>query len=133
MSFLLLIQYDVYFKSFESYCIIPTKLQIWKQRKKEFDSYMKQIFRVCENVYKLFYHSIFLEMYKSCQIESTGLYMKEEFCVENPSTKLSYNWLKENLDYQWRLCDLLIQEIKKVMNKQKIKIIIMKNLFLKYH
>ena len=74
-------------------------------------------FRVCENVYKLFYHSIFLEMYKSCQIESTGLYMKEEFCVENPSTKLSYNWLKENLDYQWRLCDLLIQEIKKVMNK----------------
>ena len=89
--------------------------------KKECHSFMKQIFKVCENGYKLLYHSIFLEMCKSCKIEPKGLYMKEDFCVGNPSTKLSYNWFKENLEYQLRLCDLLIQEIKKSQKQMKSK------------
>ena len=38
------------------------------------------------------------------------LYVRKDYCIENPSTECCYNWRKEKLDYQLQLCDKLIQE-----------------------
>ena len=66
---------------------------------KECDNYMKQMFKICENAYKIFYHIIFLEICKSYKIVPKGLYVKKDYCIGNPST-----------EFQLRLCDMLIQE-----------------------
>ena len=36
--------------------------------------------------------------------------MKKDYCIGNPSPEFCDNWRKEKLDYQLRLCDMLIQE-----------------------
>ena len=35
---------------------------------------------------------------------------EKDYSIGNPSTELCYNCFKEKLDYQLRLCDMLIQE-----------------------
>ena len=77
---------------------------------KESDNYMKQMFKTCENAYKIFYHIIFLEICKSYKIVPKGLYVKKDYCIGNPSMEFCNNWHKEKLNYQLRLCDMLIQE-----------------------
>ena len=77
---------------------------------KECDNYMKQMFKTCENAYKTFYHIIFLEICKSYKIVPKGWYVKKDHCIGNPSTEFCNSWHKENLDYQLRLCDILIRE-----------------------
>ena len=77
---------------------------------KECDNYMKEMFRTCENAYKLFYYIVFLEICKSYKIVPKGLYVKKDYCIGSPSTEFCNNWRKEKLDYQLRLCDMLIQE-----------------------
>ena len=67
---------------------------------KECDNYMKQMFRTCENGYKIFYHIIFLEICKSYKIVPKGLYVKKDYCIGNPSMEFCDNWRKEKLDYQ---------------------------------
>ena len=84
---------------------------------KECDNYMKQMFRTCENGYKVFYHIIFLEICKSYKIVPKGLYVKKHYCIGNPSTEFCDNWRKEKLDYQLRLCDMLIQENVRKLSK----------------
>ena len=76
----------------------------------ERDSYMKQMFKTCENAYKTFYQIIFLEIFKSYKIVPKGLYVKKDHCIGNPSTEFCNSWHKEKLDYQLRLCDILIRE-----------------------
>ena len=68
------------------------------------------MFKTCENAYKIFYHIIFLEICKSYKIVPKGLHVKKDYCIGNPSTEFCDNWWKEKLDYQLRLCDMLIQE-----------------------
>ena len=53
---------------------------------------------------------VFLRICKSYKIVPKGLYAKENYCIGNPSTEFCNNWRKEKLDYQLRLCDMLIQE-----------------------
>ena len=77
---------------------------------KECDNYMKQMFKTCQNTYKTFYQIIFLEICKSYKIVSKGLYVKKDHCIGNPSTAFWNSWHKEKLDYQLRLCDILIRE-----------------------
>ena len=55
-------------------------------------------------------HIIFLEICKSYKIVPKGLYVKKDYCIGNPSTEFRDNWRKEKLDYQLRLCNMLIQE-----------------------
>ena len=38
------------------------------------------------------------------------VYMKKDHCIGNPSTEFCNSWHKEKLDYQLRLCDILIRE-----------------------
>ena len=68
------------------------------------------MFKTCENAYKIFYHTIFLEICKSYKIVPKGLYVKKNYCIGNPSTEFFDNWWKEKLDYQLRLCNMLIQK-----------------------
>ena len=77
---------------------------------KECNNYMKQMLKTCENAYKIFYHIIFLDICKSYKIVLNGLYVKKDYCIGNPSTEFRCNLRKEKLDYQLRLCDMLIQE-----------------------
>ena len=77
---------------------------------KECDNYMKQMSKTCENTYKTFYHIIFLEICKSYKIVPKGLYVKKDHCIGNPSTEFCSSWHKVKLDYQLRLCDILIRE-----------------------
>ena len=58
---------------------------------KECDNYMKQMFKTCENAYKIFYHIIFLEICKSYKIIPKGLYVKKDYCIGNPSTEFCDN------------------------------------------
>ena len=53
---------------------------------------------------------VFLRICKSYKIVPKGLHAKENYCIGNPSTEFCNNWRKEKLDYQLRLCDMLIQE-----------------------
>ena len=76
----------------------------------ERDNYMKQMFKTSENAYKTFYQIIFLEIFKSYKIVPKGLYVKKDHCIGNPSTEFCNSWHKEKLDYQLRLCDILIRE-----------------------
>ena len=77
---------------------------------KECGNYMKQMFKTCESAYKTFYHIIFLEICKSYEIVPKGLYVKKDHCIGNPWTEFCNRWHKEKLDYQLRLCDILIRE-----------------------
>ena len=81
---------------------------------KEYENYMKEMFKRCENPYKLFFHIIFLEICKSSKMVPKCLYVNKNYCIGNPSTELCSNekksWRKEKLDYQLRLCDILIQK-----------------------
>lgn len=64
---------------------------------------MKQVFRTCENLNKLFYH-------RSFKIVPKRLSVKKSYCTGNPSTEFCYCWRKEKFDYQLRLCNMLILE-----------------------
>ena len=77
---------------------------------KEYDNYMKQMVKTCENACETFYHINFLEICKSYKIVPKGLYMKKDHCIRNPSTGFCNNWHKEKLHYQLRLCNILIEE-----------------------
>ena len=54
---------------------------------KECDSYTKQMFKTCDNAYKVFYHIIFLEICKSYKIVPKRLYVKKDYCIGNSSTE----------------------------------------------
>ena len=45
--------------------------------------------------------------------------MNEDHCIGNTSREFCYNWRKEKLNYQLRLCEMLIQE--NVRNTFKLK------------
>ena len=64
---------------------------------------MKQVFRTCENLNKLFYH-------RSFKIVPKRLSVKKSYCTGNPSTEFCYCWRKEKFHYQLRLCNMLILE-----------------------
>lgn len=52
-----------------------------------------------------------------------GLYVKKDYCIGNPSMEFYYNrWFMEKVDYQLRLCNMLI-------HKNVRKMFIMENVF----
>ena len=52
----------------------------------------QQVFNLAEDAYKSFYHVIFLEVCKSYQFLSGGLYVEKEPCIDNPSKKFLDAW-----------------------------------------
>ena len=52
----------------------------------------QQLFNLAEEVYKSFYHVIFLEVCKSYQIVPDGLYVEKEPCIGNPSKNFLDAW-----------------------------------------
>ena len=48
-------------------------------------STLQQLFTLAENIYKSFYHVIFIEVCKSYQIFPDGLYVEKEPCIGNLS------------------------------------------------
>ena len=48
---------------------------------KEGENYMKQMFKTCENTYKVFYHITFMEICKSYKIVPKDLYVKKDLCM----------------------------------------------------
>ena len=53
---------------------------------KECDNYMKQMFNIWENGYRIFY-IIFPEICRSYKIVPKALYVKKNNCIGNPSTE----------------------------------------------
>ena len=79
----------------------------------ECDNYMKQIFKTCENAFKVLYHIIFLEILQNLTNLTKlyqKVYVKNGYCIRNPSTESCFNWRKEKLNYQLQFCYLFIQE-----------------------
>ena len=70
----------------------------------------QQLFNLAEEVYKSFYHVIFLEMCKSYQIVPDGLYVEKEPCIGNPSKKFLDAWKNQLEITRSSLRDVLLEE-----------------------
>ena len=73
---------------------------------------MKQIFKTCGNTYKVFYHIIAVEIFKSYKIVPKDLCMKNDYCIGNPSTKFFTTCARKG----WIInCDYAICWFKKIL------------------
>ena len=70
----------------------------------------QQLFNLAEDVYKSFYHEIFLEVCKSYQIVPDGLYVEKEPCIGNPSKKFLDAWNNQLKVTRSNLRDVLLEE-----------------------
>ena len=74
------------------------------------NSTSQQLFNLAEDVYKSFYHVIFLEVCKSYQIVPDGLHVEKEPCIGNPSKKFLDAWKNQLEVSRSNLRDVLIEE-----------------------
>ena len=70
----------------------------------------QQLFHLAEDVYKSFYHVIFLEVCKSYQIVPDGLYVEKEPCIGNSSKKVLDTWKNQLKVTRSNLRDVLLKE-----------------------
>ena len=70
----------------------------------------QQLFNLAEEVYKSFYHVIFLEVCKSYQIVPDGLYVEKEPCIGNPSKRFLDAWKNQLEITRSSLRDVLLEE-----------------------
>ena len=70
----------------------------------------QQLFNLAEDVYKSFYHVIFLEVCKWYQIVPDGLYIEKEPCIANPSKKFLDAWKNQLEVTRSNLRDVLLEE-----------------------
>ena len=58
------------------YCTQAANMEMTVNR--ECDNYMNQMFKTCENAYKVFYDINYLEICKSCKVVPEGSYVKKD-------------------------------------------------------
>ena len=88
--------------------IFDFKVTLWHQA-----SNKETTFKTCENAFKVLYHIIFLEILQNLTNLTKlyqKVYVKNGYCIRNPSTESCFNWRKEKLNYQLQFCYLFIQE-----------------------
>ena len=89
----------------------------------------QQLFNIPEDIYKSFYHIVFLEVCRSYQIISDGLFISKKPCIEKLSDRFLDSWGKglENtgvnlrevlIKYYVRKLFQLITQFKSTINRQ---------------
>ena len=78
---------------------------------KECKSYMKVPYKKSEQIYKSFYHIVFLEYCKSFKLMPNGLEAKNKYCVEGVTSKdFKKKWDGNFWDMESKCQDLLLEE-----------------------
>ena len=78
---------------------------------KECKSYMKVCYKKSEQIYKCFYHIVFLEICKSFQLMPKGLEAKKKYCVGGVTSKdFKKKWDGNLRDMESKCRDLLLEE-----------------------
>ena len=55
----------------------------------------QQLLNISEDIYKLFYHIVFLEVCRAYQIIPDGLFISKKPCIGKPSDRFLDSWEKE--------------------------------------
>ena len=75
----------------------------------------QQLFPLAEDVYKSFYHVIFLEVCKSYQIVPDMLYVEKEPCIGNTSKKFLDAWKNQLEVTRSNIRDVVLEEYFKIV------------------
>ena len=54
----------------------------------------QQLFNISEDIYKSFYHIVFLEVYRAYEIIPDGLFISKKPCIGKPSDRFLNSWDK---------------------------------------
>ena len=90
--------------------ILFTEASLTKMGKED-KSYMKVCYKKSEQIYKCFYHIVFLEICKSFQLMPKGLEAKKKYCVKGVTSKdFKKKWDGNLWDMESKCRDLLLEE-----------------------
>ena len=70
----------------------------------------QQLFNISEDIYKSFYHIVFLEVCRAYQIIPDGLFISKKPCIGKPSDRFLDSWEKELENTGVNLREALIEE-----------------------
>ena len=70
----------------------------------------QQLFNISEDIYKLFYHTVFLEVCRAYKIILDGLFISKKPCIGKPSDRFLNSWEKELENTGVNLREVLIKE-----------------------
>ena len=70
----------------------------------------QQLFNISEDIYKSFYHIVFLEVYRAYQIIPDGLFISKKPCIGKPSDRFLDSWEKDLENTGVNLREVLIEE-----------------------
>ena len=70
----------------------------------------QQLFNISEDIYKSFYHIVFLEACRAYQIIPDGLFISKKPCIGKPSDEFLDSWERELENTETNLREVLIKE-----------------------
>ena len=70
----------------------------------------QQLFNISEDIYKSFYHIVFLEVCRAYQIILDELFISKKPCIGKPSDRFLDSWEKELENTGGNLRQVLIEE-----------------------
>ena len=70
----------------------------------------QQLFNISEDIYKSFYHIVFLEVCRAYKIIPDGLFISKKPCIGKPSGRFLNSWEKELENTGVNLREVLIEE-----------------------
>ena len=70
----------------------------------------QQLFNISEDIYKSFYHIVFLEVCRAYQIIPDGLFISKKPCIGKPSDEFLDSWERELENTEINLREVLIKE-----------------------
>ena len=70
----------------------------------------QQLFKISEDIYKSFYHIVFLEVCRAYQIIPDGLFISKKPCIGKPSDEFLDSWERELENTEIHLREVLIKE-----------------------
>ena len=70
----------------------------------------QQLFNLSEEIYRLFYHIVFLQVSSAYSIIPDGFTVNKNPCIGKPSKKLISDWEGELINIESKLHDLVLYE-----------------------
>ena len=70
----------------------------------------QQLFNLSEEIYRLCYRIVFLQVCSACSIIPDGVTVNKNPCIGKPSKKLMSDWEGELINVESKLCDLVLYE-----------------------
>ena len=70
----------------------------------------QQLFNISEDIYKLFYHIVFLEGCRAYQIIPDGLFISKKPYIGKPSNRFLDSWEKELENAEVNFREVLIED-----------------------